>query len=531
MRALAAALLLILVGAGAAQAAAPWKVTKTEWTEADERGFSEFVRAIGRSNCTKSNDCIRVAGNIYRKTDPKGMKFIADCADFPYMLRAYYAWKHGLPFGYVDGVSGRGGDMRWAKNANRPVSRRTISSGSYGPGILSDVHGGVSSATYRTDVTQEGGVLSDFYSPKIQPGSIRPGTVIYDVNGHVAIIYDIDEEGRIYYMDAHPDHTVTRSTYGPQFGQSPARLGGGIKNWRPVKYVKGTIVAAENKDIPDFSLEQYTGNVPGTMGDGEDARFAYNGVELGFYEYVRVAVSGGKSAYNPVYELRSTMRTLCNDLKDRALFVNMAIKDRINQKPQPDRLPDNIYGTDSMEWETYSTPSRDARIKTAFASFYASLQKMLFFWKARDPRIVYDGIDLKGDLERMYDDEAEACRVTYVNSAGKNVTMNFTDMMKRLFAMSFDPYHCIERRWGATSAAELASCKDDRAKQRWYEAERRLRNQIDRTYEARMDFSVAQLEQGVLDSGQNEPPSTDIRVMIDTIGNRNAFVGMQPVGH
>jgi hypothetical protein len=97
--------------------------------------------------------------------------------------------------------------------------------------------------------------------------------------------------------------------------------------------------------------------------------------------------------------------------------------------------------------------------------------------------------------------------------------------------MSFDPYHCIERRWGATSAAELSTCTDNATKQRWYRAEQRLRNQIDRTYEARMDFTVAQLEQGVLDSGQNEPPSTDIRAMIDNIGNRTAFVGMQPVGH
>jgi hypothetical protein len=528
MRALAVALLVVLWGASAQ--AQPWKITKPHWTEADERGFSEFVRAIGRSNCTKSTDCIRVAGNIYRKTDPKGMKFIADCADFPYMLRAYYAWKHGLPFAYVDGVSGKGGDIRWAKNANRPVTRRSVTTG-HGPSILSEVHGGVSSATYRTDVAQEGGVLSDFYSPKIQPGSIRPGTVIYDVNGHVAIIYDIDEDGRILYMDAHPDNTVTRSTYGPQFGQSPARLGGGIKNWRPVRYVKGSVVVAENHEIPDFSLEQYTGNVPGTLGDGEDARFRYNDVELGFYEYVRVAVSGGKSSYNPVYELRSTMRTLCNDLKDRALFVNLAIKDGIHQKPQPSRLPNNIYGTDELEWETYSTPSRDARIKTAFASFYASLQKMLFFWKARDPRIVYDGIDLKGDLERMYDDEAAACRLAYRNTAGKDVTLGFTDMMQRLFAMSFDPYHCIERRWGATSAAELATCNDNSSKRRWYAAERRLRNQIDRTYDAKMDFTVDQLEAGVLDSGQNEPPSTDIRAMIASIGNRDAFVGMQPVGH
>ena len=94
------------------------------------------------------------------------------------------------------------------------------------------------------------------------------------------------------------------------------------------------------------------------------------------------------------------MRTLCNDLKDRALFVNLAIKDGIDRKPQPQRLPNNIYGTDELEWETYSTPSRDARIKTAFAAFYADLQRMLFFWKQRDLRIVYDGVDLKRDLQR-----------------------------------------------------------------------------------------------------------------------------------
>jgi hypothetical protein len=528
MRALAVAMLLVLCGAGAE--AQPWHVTKHEWTEADEKGFGEFLRAIGRSNCVKTTDCIRSTANPYRKSDPPGIEFIADCADFPYMLRAYYAWKNGLPFAYVDGVSGHGGDIRFDKNSNRPVSRRTILDGN-GPTILDQVHNGVSSATYRTDAGQEGGVLSDFYSPKIQPGTIRPGTVIYDVNGHVAIIYDIDEDGRIYYMDAHPDHTVTRSAYGAQFGQSPARLGGGLKNWRPEKLVGGRVMVASNAEIPDFSLEQYTGNVAGTNGDGEDARFRYGDVELGFYEYVRVAVSGGKTSYNPVYELRSTMRTLCNDLKDRALFVNLAIKDGIDRKPQPSHLPNNIYGTDELEWETYSTPSRDARIKTAFASFYADLQRMLFFWKARDLRIVYDGLDLKADLQRMYDEENAACHVSYTNSAGREVTLNFTDMMHRLFTMDFDPYHCIERRWGATTSEELSTCHDDSNKRRWYDAERRLRNQIDRTYDAWMGFSVTQLEQAVTDSGQNEPPSTDIRAMIDNIGNRTPFAGMRPVGN
>ena len=129
--------------------------------------------------------------------------------------------------------------------------------------------------------------------------------------------------------------------------------------------------------------------------------------------------------YNPVYELRATMRTLCNDLKDRALFVDMAIKDGIERKAQPRNLPDNIYATDNDEWETYSTPSRDARIKTAFAPFYIDLQKMIDLWQQRDPRIVYDGLFLKDDLKKMYQQEAAACAITYTNSAGAEVTLDF----------------------------------------------------------------------------------------------------------
>ncbi len=100
-----------------------WYITKSEWTEADEKGFGDFVRAIGHSGCTATVECLRVAANPYRDSDPKSLKFIADCADFPYMLRAYYAWKNGLPFSYVNGVSGKGSDIRF-EGGNHPSSRR-----------------------------------------------------------------------------------------------------------------------------------------------------------------------------------------------------------------------------------------------------------------------------------------------------------------------------------------------------------------------------------------------------------------------
>src|SRR5262249_17417021 len=154
-------------------------------------------------------------------------------------------WKNGLPFAYVDAVAGKGRDIRY-EGANRASSRRELidrGGGLNAPEILQAIHTGVSSATYRTDPGVQAGVLSDFYASKIDAGTIRTGTGFYDTNGHVGIVYKIEKDGRIDYMDAHPDFSVTRSVYGAQFGQSPERLGGGLKNWRPLK-----LVGAKNKN-------------------------------------------------------------------------------------------------------------------------------------------------------------------------------------------------------------------------------------------------------------------------------------------
>lgn len=523
-------------------ASGAWTITKSKWTAADEKGFGDFVKALGHSSCDNTVECLRSPANPYRDSDPKNLRFLADCADFPYMLRAYYAWKNGLPFGYVNGVSGKGSDIRFYGGGNRPSSRRDLvdhGGGMNAVQLLHDIHVDVSTATYRTNPAFDDGVLSDFYSPKIQPGTIRPGTAIYDTNGHVALIYDVEPDGRIDYMDAHPDFSVTRSAYGAQFGQSPARLGGGLKNWRPMKLegaheesghlIGGHIVLAKNSEIPDFSMEQYTGNVAGAKGDGDDARFQYQGVELGMYEYVRVAISGGSPTYNPVYELRSSMRTICNELKDRVMAVDLAVKDGIDKKPEPAHLPDNIYTAGDPTWEAYASPSRDARLKAAFAQLYIDMEKMIFMYNQRDPRIVYDGLFLKQDLENIYRQEAAACTISYTNSRGVPVSLGFDDIAERMFRLDFDPYHCVERRWGAVGA-EAESCTDDETKTRWYKAEQRLRNSADRDYAAHMGFDVAQLEKASTIAGTDTPPTTDVKGLIGHIGQRIAFAGMKPVG-
>ena len=110
------------------------------------------------------------------------------------------------------------------------------------------------------------------------------------------------------------------------------------------------------------------------------------------------------------------------------------------------------------------------------------------------------------------------------------VSLAYEEARLRLFRMSFDPYHCVERRWGA-AGAEASSCRDGAAKRAWYEAEQRLRNQIDRTYDARMDFTVRDLEASAPGSGIDTAPDVDVKATIDGMGYRVPFKGMQPPGY
>jgi hypothetical protein len=471
------AILILCLGCASAQAA-PWRIVKDHWEPSDEAGFGAFITALGDSGCSSSQSCLRDAANPWRGSDGRFLDIDVDCAKLPYLLRAYYAWKNGLPFSYVDGVSG----SRFGHASNRIVSRAGIidhGGGIDGAAAIRAMLDTVYSGTFRTDAGSDGAIPADFYSPALQLGSIRPGTVIYDTNAHVGIVYRVDASGRIYYMDAHPDFTISRSVYGPQFGQSPAGLGGGLKNWRPLQLqdaqrqdgalVGGHYALARNGQIDDFSLVQYLGTQPGPV-------WTYNGARLGYYEYARAAVSGGKSDFNPVYELEATMGTLCNDLNDRAQAVNQAVANGISAKLHPGEIPANIYNSDDSEWESYATPARDARLKAGFVALRQELARMIGLWLNRDPRIVYDGQDLKRDLLAAYDLQSKECAITYLSSDKHPLSLSFDDIAHRLFAMSFDPYHCVELRWGGDGTG----CPDQAGKRRWYAGEEQARHEVDR---------------------------------------------------
>jgi hypothetical protein len=499
------------------------RIQSDHWTSADERDYGEFITAIGDSGCRTVDRCLNGDANPFRASNPEGFEFRSDCADLPYYLRFYYAWKRGLPFSYVRDVSprGRSHDIRYSPKGNQVEARRDVLSGDNALSLLGALRDDISSATYRIHPVLEE-PENDLYSPAIAPRAIRPGTVIYDPNGHLAIVYRIEADGRIRYIDAHPDNSLTRGYYDLRFVRSSPGMGAGFKNWRPLRLVSartapdgtlmgGHVVLARNDEIPDFALTQFFGTGPQpTDSDWRQGGFVLNGQAMDYYDYVRARLGGGSLHFDPLREVGDMVVSNCADLGYRADAVTLALEAGLQNREQPERLPVNIYGTEG-DWETYSTPSRDARLKTAFKELRDNAQRFLTLWRARDPRLVYAGSDLAGDMLAVYDRASAACSLAYARSDGSRVVLGYEEARRRLFRLSFDPYHCVEARWGA-QGVEAGTCRDGARKRRWYDAEQRLRNQIDRTYEARMDFDLGDLEAGK--GGVTAPPDTDTRTYL-----------------
>ncbi|HKD21016.1 MAG TPA: hypothetical protein VKB71_03335, partial [Rhizomicrobium sp.] len=243
------------------------------WTDADERAYSEFIQAIGDSQCRTVDSCLHGLWNPFGAGDPDDVYFHSDCAELPYVLRTYFAWKRGLPFSYEREVAPRGetDDIRYTVSGNQVMARGDVITGSgSGYTLIDTVRGAITSASYRIHPDLETPYEADMYSPAIDPKSIRPGTMVYDPNGHVAIIYRVFPNGRMEYFDAHPDESITRGFYDERFVRARPAMGAGFKNWRPLVlvgakrrkdgvYVGGHVEPAANKDIPDYSDEQYFG--------------------------------------------------------------------------------------------------------------------------------------------------------------------------------------------------------------------------------------------------------------------------------
>jgi hypothetical protein len=517
-----AAILALFSPARAEPPSSLYVVKSDHWSEADEQGYRDFIRAVGEADCGTLDACLHGPANPFRNSDPPQAHFAADCSDLPYVLRFYYAWKKGLPYSYASEVESRNGegDSRFSRQGNSVAARTDVPGGvKTGTRIIAEIREAVSSANYRLHPESDGPLAPDFYSPAIAPASIRPGSMVYDPAGHVAVVFRVDPDGRVHVFDAHTDYSLTELVFDVRFARMRPALGAGFKNWRPQRLLSARVMAdgtlrgghvevAKNAQIADFSAEQYYGTDPAA--DWARGSFTVKGEKLDFYDFVRARLAG-KLVFEPLKEVRETAWSLCSDLHYRAQAVELAAG--LAREPHPRRLPRNIYGSEG-DWETLSTPSRDARLKTVFKALRDMVQRFAEMRRRGDPHLEYAGRDLGGDMLNTYVRVAAACRIAYRKSDGSFATLNLEEARQRLFAFSFDPYHCPERRWGA-AGTELASCPEDADKEAWYGAEQGLRNRIERNYDARMDFTREEL----LAQAAVKPPETDVIGYLKTVAN------------
>lgn len=516
-----------------------WKVFKTKWTQQDEISFMAFIQAIGRSQCNTVDKCLSEESNTLRSTEDMLFTHYSDCADFPYYLRTYFAYKNNLPMTFTTSVEisplspedqakvakrrqdilekegeakaleydKRLLDNRYSVDGNYPTAKFSYPSSSgtvrdfgiVGPKIMDQI----SSAMLRTFKPQPGFPETDFYSPKLNRGSIRPGTVLYSPSGHVAVVYDITEKGDVLFIDAHPDNSVTRGKFSSDFPQSRMTHGGNFKNFRPFEVVnpklnpdgslaKGAIRSVPDEQIPDYALEQYIGN--GLNLDGTP-NFKINPTDTknaDYYEWVKFKISGGVFRLDPVFEMRAEMNSLCQMFQDRVNAVQTAVDSKIYLKDHPEFLPQNIYGS-SGEWESFSTPGRDLRLKKKALDIPLAAKSWVQRFNDKDPLLKYAGSDLKQDIIKTYLDVVTSCQVRYKNSVGKTIKVGLEVLLGRMTQLSYDPYACPERRWGATGEGELSSCADDQEKTEWHLLQQFMRNATEKDTAGVHGWSLADL--------------------------------------
>lgn len=539
-----------------------WVVKNPKWTEANEKLYSEFVQKIFKARkdgkCGKNlAECLRDPSvNSFRNTDLARVgedvdyAYAQDCGKCPYYLRAYISYHLNLPWSYVASVKARGGgNFRYGRDGSIVLKRIRITTddnynpwrkwGSKGkkktfwPGISGAVHSGMHRFGPKNDWDEN----SDFYSVAISKTSIKPGLTWYEVNGHVAVVGDVEEDGDVYLFNCHADYTTTAEQLTSEdYIRSRSSQGGGFKAWRPIELVGyrkdprtgilrgGELRVATNQELIDegvYSKEQYS------------RPFVWDGEEIPkFLDYMKTKLSGELIRYNPVEVIEKGVGETCNAVQARMnnviASVNQGISNKtIEQSSTKGKLPENIYNTHHWEWEVYSSPSRDVAIKQQFVELREKIELMFDLHQKNSPQLLYGSSarQMKQEMRDAYYAAARECEITYTNSVGETVEMDYLEFVKpvkngqsRLFHMSFDPYHCAERRWGAYTNDEVSTCRQSSTKEAWYFAQQRLRNQVFRDGERQdMNFTLRELQTKTEKDGNgwDQSPDVDVTKLLD----------------
>jgi hypothetical protein len=450
----------------------PYWEPRTNWSRSTEALYALFVEQLfagppdDEQTWTNLHSLLRepernlLLDHLQLGEDQK-LKIEPDCADLPYSLRAYFAWKLRLPYGYR--ICNRGGRERPPSCGEVHTSLEPRKApeevAAFSEFVNRGVRWGVHSATGRTAPDDS---ASDLYPVALERAALTPGTVYADPYGHVMLISKWFAQGSIknspigvmIAAEAQPDGTIGRRRFWQGsflFDPNTKAYGAGFKRFRPFEFDRKakTLATLDNaelskqRELPRFSRAQYEIT-------RED-----------FYERMDALINPRPLAPND--HLKNLVDALDEAARRRVLSVNNG---EDYKKSHPGQVIPMPHGYEVFEtqgaWEDFATPSRDMRLLIAIDTVKELPQRVEKhperFALPAGTSPTAAAKHLRAALER----ELKSRSFQYTRSDGSQQTLTLDDVVARAdaFELTYNPNDCVEYRWGAPEgSAEAKTCK------------------------------------------------------------------------
>jgi hypothetical protein len=379
-----------------------------------------------------------------------------DCADNPFYLRAYFAWKLGLPFGFhlcdrgYLGRSPRTG--QWITNESATSKTQPVQAFN---SFLRRVADGVHSGTARTALDDEN---SDYYPVGLKEWTLRPGTVYADPYGHTLVLVGRvpqarNKPGLLLSVDAQPDGTVGIKRFWKGnflFNTSEVIGEPGFKAFRPIEMRKGGLHVIGNKE-----LTEATGFIPYSL----QQRKMESDV---FYHTIERIIN--TKPLDPETALAELIQALYEQLQVRVTSVSNG---EAYFKSHPGTSVPMPSGTSGIfqaggQWEDFSTPNRDLRLLIAIDAVTGFPDRVMRSPEDFDISGLSSPEQVNKKLQLILDRKVSELSITYTRTDGSLKKLTIGEILKRkdAFEMAYNPNDCIEVRWGAPeNSEERATCR------------------------------------------------------------------------
>lgn len=376
-----------------------------------------------------------------------------DCADLPYYLRAYVAWKLGLPLAWR--ACSRG-DALSPPRCDRPRYEEALLAGDASTAtfravtrrLMDTVHSG----SARTALDDE---KSDVYAVPLDRRHLWPGTLYADPYGHTLVVVKWlpqrgDEAGLLLAVDAQPDNSVGRKRFweGTFLFAPQPNAGPGFKRLRPVVRTGEGL-----RELASTFLDGSDGLPPQSLEQGALAARDF---------YARVHRLVNPAGLTPAATYEAALAALLEQLDTRLTAVAtgeawmQAHPDTVVTMPRGAAIFETVG-----EWEDYSTPSRDLRLLIALAV----LDELPARLRAYPELFRLDGQPVEAAaaaVEALHRQRLGERSITYTRSDGSPQVLTLAEVYARRAALevAYNPNDCIERRWGATpDTPDYATCR------------------------------------------------------------------------